>query len=629
MEDNKVLIIIILLLIIYIVLYPITILLNHREGKKVQYGDGYFLDVTQNLNKQPIQNITLKNIADKYHNFFTEKNPIYFWKGNCFNIERISSNYLLLLKKDKNTFEIGTDSLGNKLYFNQKVINFIEITANPEPSIDKNLYSVITLNLDSENFLHYSRDYIQGKVLVDIKIGTEKKPCDDINKTESLDITKYKCEDKDLDLGNTYEKLDETIAKNYDEKIKNESQKIFLYKRTYIGISEPEKYIEYHDFDGIKKYAEKKVKKTKKFDLVAYIFNPLDGWATGDTSVAIIFIIIDFILINIFSIIKIKMLLTCIKNYNIYKNFVFSKMNHGIKNYYTNSIWFIKIDKANIVLDIIILIPFTCLILYLIYLGLKELGIIVEKKVVGIFERRKRIKMIEEEIKNLELNPSVPKYQINQKRLEFFKEKFHVALSCPISLDLFKDPVIVKSGHTYEKEYITQIIRQTGKDPETREQLTLEDITSNYLVNKIVQEFRPNENDFNENTYNNIIELLKCPLSHQLFKNPCVAKTIIYKGMTYEQVYIEEYQIKNKNDPTFDVPFKDGLIKNYVIQDMIEAINEMNMNTKDYSINLEVDGKLGEGIKSKDKNNINLIGNNNETINSSNTNDDIVNDENK
>ena len=237
--------------------------------------------------------------------------------------------------------------------------------------------------------------------------------------------------------------------------------------------------------------------------------------------------------------------------------------------------------------------------------------------------------MIEEEIKNLELNPSVPKYQINQKRLEFFKEKFHVALSCPISLDLFKDPVIVKSGHTYEREYITQIIRQTGKDPETREQLTLEDITSNYLVNKIVQEFRPNENDFNENTYNNIIELLKCPLSHQLFKNPCVAKTIIYKGMTYEQVYIEEYQIKNKNDPTFDVPFKEGLIKNYVIQDMIEAINEMNMNTKDYSISLEVDGKLGEGIKSKDKNNINLIGNNNETINSSNTNDDIVNDENK
>ena len=47
MEDNKLLIIIILLLIIYIVLYPITILLNHREGKKVQYGDGYFLDVTQ------------------------------------------------------------------------------------------------------------------------------------------------------------------------------------------------------------------------------------------------------------------------------------------------------------------------------------------------------------------------------------------------------------------------------------------------------------------------------------------------------------------------------------------------------------------------------------------------------
>jgi hypothetical protein len=302
-------------------------------------------------------------------------------------------------------------------------------------------------------------------------------------------------------------------------------------------------------------------------------------------------------------------------------------MNHGIKNYYTNSIWFLKIDKANIVLDIIILIPFTCLILYLIYLGLKELGVIVEKKVVGIFERRKRIKMIEEEIKNLELNPNTPKYKINQKRLEFFKEKFHVALSCPISLDLFKDPVIVKSGHTYEKEYITQIIKQTGKDPETREKLFLEDITSNYLVNKIVQEFRSKEDDFNENTYNNIIELLKCPLSHQFFKNPYVAKTINNKGMTYEKIYIEEYKIKNKNDPTFNEPFKGGLIKNYVIQDMIDAICEMNINTKKYTINLEEDGKIEEDLESKNKN-INLFENNYKTItvNSENTNNNIIND---
>ena len=628
MEDKKVVVIIVILvLIIYIILYPITIILNSLEGKKVQYGDGYFEDIRQNLDKQPIQNISFTNITSRYHNLFTEKNPIYYWKGNLFYIQTISSNYLQLLTKDKNTSEIGTDSLGNKLYSNQKVINFIEITSNPEPSIDKNLYSVITLNLDSENYLHYSRDYIQGKVLVDIKIGTEKKPCDDINNIESLDITKYKCDDKDLDLGNTYEKLDETTAKNFDENIEDKNQKIVLYKRTYIGIKEPENYIEYHDLSKIKKYAKEKIEKISNFDYIVYLLSPISGLVTCNSACIIIFIIIDVFLINIFSIIKITMVLKCINNYNNYKNFIFSKVNHGIKDYYTNSIWFMKYDKAYVSLQFIILIPLTSLILFIIYLGLKKIGVIVEKKLAILLEKRKRIKKISEEIKNLELNPNTPKYKINQKRLEFFKEKFHVALSCPISLDLFKDPVIVKSGHTYEREYITQIIKQTGKDPETREKLFLEDITSNYLVNKIVQEFRSKEDDFNENTYNNIIELLKCPLSHQFFKNPFVAKTINNKGMTYEKIYIEEYKIKNKNDPTFNEPFKGGLIKNYVIQDMIDAICEMNINTKKYTIHLEEDGKIEEDLESKDKN-IKLKENEYNTIpfNGENTDNNIIND---
>ena len=97
--------------------------------------------------------------------------------------------------------------------------------------------------------------------------------------------------------------------------------------------------------------------------------------------------------------------------------------------------------------------------------------------------------------------------------------------------------------------------------------------------------------------------------------------------MTYEKIYIEEYKIKNKNDPTFNEPFKGGLIKNYVIQDMIDAICEMNINTKKYTIHLEEDGKIEEDLESKNKN-INLFENNYKTItvNSENTNNNIIND---
>ena len=91
------------------------------------------------------------------------------------------------------------------------------------------------------------------------------------------------------------------------------------------------------------------------------------------------------------------------------------------------------------------------------YIIIKKIGVIVEKKLAILLEKRKRIKKISEEIKNLELNPNTPKYKINQKRLEFFKEKFHVALSCPISLDLFKDPVIVKSG-LREKDMLEKLL---------------------------------------------------------------------------------------------------------------------------------------------------------------------------
>ena len=506
--------------------------------------------------------------------------------------------------------------MGNKLYCDKKVINFLEITKSSEPSIDKDLYSVITEQIDNENYLHYSKEYIQGKVVIYIKIGTEKKPCDDKDKNENLDIKNYKCKNKDLDLGNTYEKLDETTARDYSNiKIKDKNQKIYLYKRTYI--SAPKQYIEYHNFDDLKKLSNKKIKKIGNYDIIAYIFNPFDGAILQEPIFIIIYLFIGFILITVISVLKIKLLNQNIKIYNIYEKLIFSKLNHVIKNYYTSKVWFMKIDKANLVLEYILLIPFTCLMIILIYIGLKKLGLFVEKKVIGkvkdMLERKKRIKTIKNEIEELEKNLNVPKYKINQKRLEFFKEKFHDALTCPISLDLFKDPVIVTSGHTYEREYIANVIHQSGKDPQTRQKLKLDDIASNYLVSQIVNIFNSSE-EFNEKTYNDIIKLLKCPLSKKLYSNPYLAKTSGNKGMTYEKLFIEEYILNNKNDPTFNTPInKNDLIKNYVIKDMVDAIDEMNKNKQKYSINLEIsDEKIdNNNIKKENKLNIYLAENNN------------------
>ena len=176
-------------------------------------------------------------------------------------------------------------------------------------------------------------------------------------------------------------------------------------------------------------------------------------------------------------------------------------------------------------------------------------------------------------------------------------------MTCPISLDIFKDPVIVSSGHTYEREYILKIINDKCLDPITREPLNKTLIIDNYLVNNIKKEFNSGIN-FNETVFNKITELLKCPLSHKFFNEPYIALVIGNKGMTYEKIFIELYITQNNIDPTFTMPIQGGLIKNYVIKDMIDSLIEMNQKKKDYSIVLinDIDEKNNTDDKLNRKN---------------------------
>ena len=175
-------------------------------------------------------------------------------------------------------------------------------------------------------------------------------------------------------------------------------------------------------------------------------------------------------------------------------------------------------------------------------------------------------------------------------------------MTCPISLDIFHDPVIVSSGRTYEREYIMKIINDKCVDPLTRERLNKNIIIQNNLINNIKNEFNSGIN-FNEIVFNKIIDLLKCPLSHKIYHEPYIAP-IGNMGMTYERSYIEEYIFNKKNDPTFNVPIKGELIKNYVIKDMVDSLIEMNQKKKDYSIVLinDIDEKNNTDDKLNRKN---------------------------
>ncbi|CAF2416005.1 unnamed protein product [Rotaria sp. Silwood2] len=63
------------------------------------------------------------------------------------------------------------------------------------------------------------------------------------------------------------------------------------------------------------------------------------------------------------------------------------------------------------------------------------------------------------------------------------------SLKCPITHELFRDPVIGADGHTYERKNIIAWIQKHATSPITRESMDLQTLRPNYIVKKMVDEF--------------------------------------------------------------------------------------------------------------------------------------------
>ena len=63
------------------------------------------------------------------------------------------------------------------------------------------------------------------------------------------------------------------------------------------------------------------------------------------------------------------------------------------------------------------------------------------------------------------------------------------SLICPITLELFRDPVLAQDGHTYERQAIVEWIEKNGRSPITDQPLSLEHLYPNYAIKKAVDHF--------------------------------------------------------------------------------------------------------------------------------------------
>jgi len=102
-------------------------------------------------------------------------------------------------------------------------------------------------------------------------------------------------------------------------------------------------------------------------------------------------------------------------------------------------------------------------------------------------------------------------------------------IECPVTFEPFKKPMITNVGQTYESDAISEHMQFGRKnDPLTAEPIT--QIVPNKLVEKLTQKILAIDVLLSQQQKQEIKDLLTCPITKKLFKNPVVTDT----GDTYD-----------------------------------------------------------------------------------------------
>jgi len=64
---------------------------------------------------------------------------------------------------------------------------------------------------------------------------------------------------------------------------------------------------------------------------------------------------------------------------------------------------------------------------------------------------------------------------------------------CPITDEVFEDPVMGDDGHTYERKAITDWLTKNPTSPITRQPMNINSLKTNYLVKKMIEELKSRE----------------------------------------------------------------------------------------------------------------------------------------
>ena len=309
-----------------------------------------------------------------------KKYSFYKWKDSFITIKRNSKyNYMKIYPITSEKGKVcGTDSLGNKLYFPKNVecpINDIIITQDNSATYEG--YSKIVLS--NSLFLFYTNKNINGNILVDIKAGPNTVPlqlnyeksneiCDYLVNASFYKATSGKCGKyfnfstipfyKEIDNWNFFGFLKDTFEDNYQS-----LGKVFLYAFTYQGINFESvksrgrvRYYKYNmdNFKGLTIFKDI----LTSFNIFYYIFFSyilLKDMADKQYLFIISVFIVGFLYFHFI------ILLACFGINIRYVQYFMNKINEDFEYHKSNYGWTLTL----ILLDIIFIVYYTCITLYL------------------------------------------------------------------------------------------------------------------------------------------------------------------------------------------------------------------------------------------------------------------------
>ena len=149
-----------------------------------------------------------------------------------------------------------------------------------------------------------------------------------------------------------------------------------------------------------------------------------------------------------------------------------------------------------------------------------------------------------EEIKN-KSNEVIDKNEFRKIILGYIKEKFEECLTCPITNQIFINPVIVPEGQTFDKYNLTKSLKVKGVNPLTNKKLLETQLIDNILIKDLCIIFTSNKDELNIENFREMKKLLINPANNKFYSNPVVIKEGDKKGETIEGIgIISEYSNK-------------------------------------------------------------------------------------